>query len=104
MAAAAATYASNHLSWTRSSASVDGSDDEFPGTPAAYEPPSISKKVDLWHRRWKRAKDILDANHIELRRWRTGADVSLDAVALVERNLRDLSVDGSSDSNKEYKR
>jgi hypothetical protein len=100
VAATAAAYASNGLSWgTRS---VETSDDEGSSTnpasyPASYEAP-VNKKVDMWRRRWKRAKDILDAHHVELRSWRTGKDVCLEACRLVERHMREMGVEGYGDS------
>jgi phosphatidate phosphatase APP1 len=99
VAATATAYASNPLSWeTRS---VETSDDEWPSAnPASYEMP-VNKKVDLWRRRWKRAKDILDAHHVELRSWRTGEDVCLDACRLVEKHMREIGVEGYGNSIKQ---
>jgi len=36
----------------------------------------------------------LDANGIELRSWRVGGDVCLEAVRLVEKNMREMGVEG----------
>ena len=44
----------------------------------------ISKKEELWKRRWARAKAILDEKGVVLRSWRVGSDVMRDAVELVE--------------------
>ncbi|KAI9735394.1 MAG: hypothetical protein M1818_006589 [Claussenomyces sp. TS43310] len=95
--ATAAAYASNRLSWNNNSRTnlADGSDDE--GSPTALpslprEP--VNKKLDLWRRRWRRARDILDAHGVELRSWHTGYDVASDAVQLVEKHLRELGVEG----------
>jgi phosphatidate phosphatase APP1 len=98
VAATAAAYASNRLSWgTRS---VETSDDEgSSANPASYEPP-VNKKLDMWRRRWKRAKDILDAHHVELRSWRTGEHVCLDACRLVEKNMQEMGVEGYGNSAK----
>jgi len=41
--------------------------------------------VELWKRRWARAKDIFDGKGVMLRSWRVGTDVMDDAVRLVER-------------------
>lgn len=92
VAATAAAYASNRLSGgTRS---VETSDDEgSSANPTSYEAP-VNKKVDMWRRRWKRAKDILDAHHVELRSWRTGEDVRFDACRLVESHMREMGVEG----------
>jgi phosphatidate phosphatase APP1 len=98
VAATAAAYASNRLSWgTRSAETSD--DEGSSANPASYEVP-VNKKVDMWRRRWKRAKDILDAHHVELRSWRTGEDVRLDACRLVERHMREMGVEGYGDSAK----
>ncbi len=99
VAATAAAYASNRLSWgTRS---LETSDDESSSAyPASYEAP-VNKKVDMWRRRWKRAKDILDAHHVELKSWRTGEDACLDACKLVEKHMREMGVEGYGDSAKE---
>lgn len=71
------------MSWN----STDSDDEE--GRPA-----QPNKKLDLWRQRWKRAKDILDDKGVELRSWRTGSDVCLEAVRLVERTMREMGVEG----------
>ena len=45
----------------------------------------INKKLELWKRRWVRAKEILDGKSVMLRSWKVGTDVMDDAVKLVER-------------------
>jgi phosphatidate phosphatase APP1 len=128
--ATAAAYASNRLSWKhglgnsssyRGSAapsvsssrpdSAETSDDESysPSYPSYYAPPSprvelINKKVDMWKRRWARAKGILDAHGVELRSWRTGQDVCIDAVRLVEKHMRELGVEGYRESARKGER
>ncbi|CZS99795.1 related to actin cytoskeleton organization and biogenesis [Rhynchosporium agropyri] len=75
--------------------STDTSDDERPdhGVP-------VNKKLDLWRRRWKRAKDILDVKGVQLRAWRTGNDVCLEAVQMVEKAMRDMHVESYGNSGK----
>lgn len=73
--------------------SSDSSEDEYyrphnsPGAP-------VNKKLDLWKRRWKRAKDILEGQGVELRAWRSGGDVCIEAVQMVERAMREMGVEG----------
>lgn len=50
----------------------------------------VNKKVELWKRRWRRAKEILDAQGVELRSWRKGDDARADALRLVERTIREV--------------
>lgn len=73
------------MSW----GSTDSEDDD--ARPNVTAP---NKKLDLWRQRWKRAKDILDDKGVELRSWRTGNDVCLEAVQLVERTMREMGVEG----------
>jgi len=54
----------------------------------------INKKLDLWRRRWKRAKEILDSQNVQLRAWRAGSDICLEAVQLVEKTMRDMKIEG----------
>ncbi|MCJ1456337.1 hypothetical protein MMC28_006698 [Mycoblastus sanguinarius] len=84
--AAAANYASNRLSggWSGASANNDGngsSDD-------AYGPdPTLSKKEEMWMRRWARAKEIFEDKGVVLKSWRIGDDVADEAVRLVRRAI-----------------
>lgn len=81
--AAAAQYASHRISGGRSGAGgSDGSTDE--GLTNNNTQP-VNKKVELWKRRWARAKDTFDSKGVMLRSWRVGTDVTDDAVRLVER-------------------
>lgn len=73
------------MSWN----STDSDDEYRPNTNA---PPN--KKLDLWKRRWKRAKDILDSKGVELRSWRVGNDVCLEAVQMVEKTMKEMGVEG----------
>jgi phosphatidate phosphatase APP1 len=91
-AAAAAAYASSTMSWN----SNDSSEDE------SYRPNNnapVNKKLDLWKRRWKHAKDILDSQGVALRGWRVGGDVCIEAVQMVERTMRHMNVEGYGKAN-----
>jgi phosphatidate phosphatase APP1 len=75
------------LSWN----STDTSEDE------SYRPNNNvpeNKKLILWRQRWKRAKDILDSQGVTLRAWRTGGDVCIEAVQMVEKTMRQMGVEG----------
>jgi len=61
----------------------------------------ISKKEELWKRRWARAKVIMDERGIMLRTWRVGADALGDSVRLVEKAEREWrEKDRSKDKGK----
>jgi len=86
-AASTASSITKRMSWN----STDTSDDE------SYRPNNhvpVNKKLDLWKRRWKRAKDILDSKGVVLRSWRVGSDVCLEAVQLVEKTMATMGVEG----------
>jgi phosphatidate phosphatase APP1 len=83
--ASAAQYASNRISsgWTGGN---DGSgNDSLYGGSA----PPLNKKVELWKRRWDRAKTILEREGVMLKSWRVGADVMSDAIRLVEKAAKE---------------
>lgn len=65
--------------------------------------PIISKKEELWLRRWDRAKEIFKEQGVMLRSWRVGADVEKDALRLVERamSMRDRNRDRDRDYNQQ---
>jgi len=44
----------------------------------------VSKKEELWKRRWARAKGIMDERGVVLRTWRVGGDVSAETFRLVD--------------------
>lgn len=90
--AAAPGNITKRMSWN----STDSDDDDARPTP--------NKKLDLWRQRWKRAKDILDNKGVELRSWRTGNDVCLEAVQLVERTMREMGVEGYGPKKKGNKK
>lgn len=79
--AAAAQYASNRISggWNGYSNDGSGSSDDYGNDPV------LSKKEEIWARRWARAEEIFAENKVVLRSWRTGEDVADEAVRLVER-------------------
>jgi phosphatidate phosphatase APP1 len=77
----------------RMSWNTDSSDDERPNT-------VVNKKLELWKQRWRRAQDILGPKGVMLRTWRTGDDICLEAVHLVEKNMREMSVEGYGKSSK----
>jgi len=86
-AAQTAAGITKRMSWN----STDTSEDEL------YKPNSnvpVNKKLEMWKRRWKRAKDILDGQGVTLRSWRVGGDVCIEAVQLVEKTMRTMGVEG----------
>lgn len=86
-----ASAITKRMSW----ASADSSDDEssYAGVNSNPNVP-VNKKLDLWKRRWKRAKGILDSQNVVLRAWRTGDDVCLEAVRIVEKEMKAMGVEG----------
>ena len=82
--AAAAQYASKRLSWNSPPASpkLSGAEGD------AHEAPP-SQRERAWRERWARAKQVLDTQGVVLRSWRVGSDAMDDAIALVERALKD---------------
>lgn len=95
-AAGAAGYVTSKMPSVTDTGNITDSDDE--STPSPNIP--VNKKLDLWKRRYKRSKDILDAQGVVLRTWRVGQDVCIDAVQLVERTLREMGVEGYGQSGK----
>ena len=84
--AAAASYASNRLSggWNGyvndgSSGSGGSNSDDATGNEQV-----LSKKEEMWMRRWAKAKEIFEDKGVVLRAWRVGEDVADEAVRLVE--------------------
>jgi hypothetical protein len=64
--------------------------------PSGATTPPINKKLDLWKRRWARAKEILDKEGVVLVKWRKGADVADQATQLVEKAMREMGRSKSS--------
>ncbi len=87
--AAAAQYATHRISGGWSGAN-EGSDEESEGSST----PPVNKKLELWKRRWARAKEVLDSHGVMLRTWRVGTDVMDDAVRLVERAKSEMNEAG----------
>ncbi|KAI9646076.1 hypothetical protein NHQ30_005515 [Ciborinia camelliae] len=81
---------------TNNSNSPESSEDEYY---RPYNGASANKKLDLWKRRWKRAKDILDGQNVTLRAWRTGGDVCIEAVHMIEKSMREMGVEGYGNGN-----
>ena len=99
--AAAAHYATNRLSggWSgynsnNDGSARDGSSEDMP------EGPVLSKKEELWVRRWARAREIFEEKGVVLRSWRVGSDVAAEAVQLVERALREEGGEGGGKGKK----
>jgi hypothetical protein len=84
------------MSWN----STDESDDELPRPNNA----PFNKKLDLWKRRWKRAKDILDSKGVALRSWRVGGDISLEAIQMIEKTMTQMGVEGYGNSGNRNKK
>ena len=99
--AAAAHYATNHLSggWAGANAgaasfsstfspsansSNDGVNEEEDEGDAA-----LSKKEELWIRRWERAQQIFREHGVVLKSWRIGEDVADGCVRVVDEALRE---------------
>ncbi|KAI5270018.1 hypothetical protein E4T47_06521 [Aureobasidium subglaciale] len=73
--AAAASYASNRLSSHE---------------PIDPDAPLLSKKEELWKRRWAKAKSIMEREGVVLRTWRVGADVQDVCVEAVRQELVEM--------------
>jgi len=87
-----------------SSPVYDSSDDDHEYRSAIRDPNApVNKKLDLWKRRWHRAKHMLDSRGVVLRAWRTGEDISLEAVELVEKTLRGMGVKDGVPGGKEIR-
>ncbi|KAK4695161.1 hypothetical protein P7C71_g2539, partial [Lecanoromycetidae sp. Uapishka_2] len=86
--AAAAQYASNRISGGWSGYNNDGNS----GPERTNESdPVLSKKEELWLRRWARAKEIFDERGVVLKSWRVGEDVADEAIRLVESARKEQS-------------
>lgn len=98
-AAGYAASASNRLTSYRSHRDNSPSSSKRPSSsdsdnPSNASTPPINKKLDMWNRRWARAKELLQKEGVVLGSWRKGEDVSDEAVRLVERALREMRVEG----------
>jgi len=83
--AAAAQYATNRISggWNGHINDGSGSPDEAYGND-----PVLSKKKEMWARRWTRAIEIFAEKGIVLKSWRVGEDVADEAMRLIERETK----------------
>ncbi|KAL6719501.1 hypothetical protein ACLMJK_003741 [Lecanora helva] len=85
--AAATQYASDRISDVWNGYSNNGSvssSDTYRNTPV------LSKKEEMWARRWARAKGIFEERGVVLKTWRVGADVADEAVRLVDKANKNL--------------
>ncbi|KAF4552096.1 Phosphatidate phosphatase APP1-like protein [Elsinoe fawcettii] len=48
---------------------------------------AVNKREEVWKRRWRRAKDIMDRQGVMLRSWRVGTDVMDECVSAVKSEL-----------------
>ena len=85
--AAAASYASDRISSGWNGYNYDGS--RSSDGPYANNP-VLSKKEEMWGRRWARAKEIFGDKGVVLRSWRVGEDVADEAIRLIERANRQM--------------
>lgn len=69
------------------SGSGDGAADDAVAAEGAEQ---LSKKEELWRRRWARAEGVLRREGVVLVSWRVGADAKERCVALAKRGLREL--------------
>ncbi|CAD0084557.1 unnamed protein product [Aureobasidium vineae] len=81
--AAAASYASNRLSGAWNDSSFHEPLDPEGG-------PLLSKKEELWKRRWSKAKHIMEREGVVLRTWRVGSDVERICVEAVRQELAEM--------------
>lgn len=79
---AAAQYASNRISGGWNGYGNDGGSNV---DDANGNDPVLSKKEEMWQRRWARAKEIFDEKGVVLKSWRVGEDVADEAIRLIEK-------------------
>lgn len=87
---AAAHYATNRISggWGGYTGN-DGSGDFEDWSTTANNDPVLSKKEELWMRRWERAKGLFEERGVVLRCWRVGEDAADVCVGIVEEAMRE---------------
>ncbi|TQS38514.1 hypothetical protein Golomagni_00979 [Golovinomyces magnicellulatus] len=61
-----------------------------------HESIPVNKKLELWRRRWKRAKQILDSQNVKLKAWKVGSDVHLETIQMIEKKLVELNFQGKN--------
>jgi phosphatidate phosphatase APP1 len=76
----------------RTTWSNNGDSDDEPYRPNNNVP--VNKKLELWKRRWQRAREILDSKGVVLRSWRVGSDASLETIQLIRKTLTEMGVEG----------
>ncbi|KAI9834811.1 MAG: hypothetical protein M1838_005481, partial [Thelocarpon superellum] len=95
--AAAAQYASSRINTAWNNAAVSSSENSSVSSPSLQAQvgagstnagSTLSKKEELWKRRWARAKDVLEGKGVQLRSWHVGQDVMHHAELLVEQALK----------------
>ena len=57
----------------------------------------LSKKEELWNRRWAKAQEIFREKGVMLKSWRRGEDIMGDAIKLVEKAAREQGGGGKVD-------
>jgi hypothetical protein len=73
--------------------------------------PILSKKEELWKRRWAKAKAIMEKEGVVLRTWRVGSDVMdvcveavrQELVVMEKKDRQDLELQQLKDREKEAK-
>ena len=85
--AAAAQYATDRISegW-------NGSDNNNHGNPEDNNgnDPLLSRKEEMWQRRWERARYIFAEKGVVLKSWRVGEDVADEAIRLIGKANKDM--------------
>ncbi|KAI1003810.1 hypothetical protein K3495_g4400 [Podosphaera aphanis] len=76
--------------------SNSSSDDE------TYQPESLptNKKLDLWRRRWKKAKQILESQGVVLRAWKVGSDASDETLRMIKEKMAEIDTPVKGDGRK----
>lgn len=96
-AASYAYSAANRVSGYKSSVADKARGVDRPSSPDSSSSdmgPPINKKFELWKRRWARANELLAKEGVMLKSWRKGEDVADIAIKLVEKNLKEMGVEG----------
>ncbi|GAM87776.1 hypothetical protein ANO11243_058040 [Dothideomycetidae sp. 11243] len=70
----------------------------------AYQGQPVNKREEMWKRRWRRAKDIMDRHGVMLRTWRVGSDVMEECVRVVDKELEHMTGDRSKDGPAKWRR
>ena len=96
----AAQYASTYISngWNGESDDNSRNGNGSGNGSDSYDSAPLSKKEELWNRRWTRAQEIFREKRVVLKAWRRGEDVMIDAIRLVKKAKSDENGGGSGDS------